>query len=143
MIIQVVHGSCCSRAAGWSPPFVLAVFAIGVGNRKALFVVRVETVVRIFLLSLVFIIFVVVLIVILISRIVIILVVQVIFVLFCKCLLVDLLAKLTNNVLLLKSVGHGQSRTPAGRLLNPFLGLVITGGKFVESSSFTAGVRSV
>lgn len=102
----MVHGSCCSRTAGWGPPLILAVFAIRVGNSKALLVIRVETIVRIVFLSLIFIFLIIVLIVILISRIIIILV-QVIFVLFCKCLLIDLLAKLTDNVLLLKSVGYG------------------------------------
>jgi hypothetical protein len=101
----VVHGSSCSRTAGRSPPFVLAVFAIRVGNCKAFLVIRVETVVRIVFLSLIDIIFILVLVVIVISRIVIILVVQVIFILFLKGLLIDLLAKLTDNVLLLKSVG--------------------------------------
>jgi hypothetical protein len=105
VIIQVVHGSSCSRTAGRSPPFVLAVFAIRVGNCKAFLVIRVETVVRIVFLGLVDIIFILVLVIIVISRIVIILVVQVIFILFLKCLLIDLLAKLTDNVLLLKSVG--------------------------------------
>jgi hypothetical protein len=138
----VVHRGCCSRATCWSPPFVLAVFALGVGNSKALLVVRVETIVRIVFLNLVDILFIVVLIVIIIfiSRIVIILVVQVIFVFFLKCLLIDLLAKLTDDVLLLKSVGDGQPRTPASRFLDPFLGLVIAGGEFVESSSFSARV---
>ena len=140
MIIQVVHGSCCSRTAGWGPPLILAVFAIRIGNSKALFVIRVETIVRIVFLRLVFLL--IVLIVILVSRIII-LVVQVIFVLFCKCLLVDLFAKLTDDVLLLKSVGHGEPRTPASRLLDPFLGLIVAGGKFVESSTFSAGVRSI
>ena len=55
MIVQVVHGSCCSRTAGWGPPLILAVFAIRVGNSKALLVIRVETIVRIVFLSLIFI----------------------------------------------------------------------------------------
>jgi hypothetical protein len=104
VIVQVVHRSCCSRTARGSPPFVLAVFAVGVGDRKAFLVVRVETIIRVVFLSLVNVLIVLVL-VIFIGRIVVLIIVQIIFVLFLECLLVDLFAKLTDDVLLLKSVG--------------------------------------
>jgi len=97
----MVHGSRGGRTACWSPPFVLAVLTVGIGNSKSLLIVGMETIVRVLFLNFINI----VILVVIIDRII--LIVQVIFVLFLKCLLIDLLAKLTNDVLLLKSVGDG------------------------------------
>jgi hypothetical protein len=49
---------------------------------------------------------------------------------------IDLFAQLTNDIFLLKSVADCQSRTPTCGFLNPLLGFIITGGKFMEAGAF-------
>jgi hypothetical protein len=70
-------------------------------------------------------------------------VVQIILVLFLKSFFIDLFAELTDDVFLLKSVTDCQSRTPTCGFLNPLLGLIITGGEFMEAGAFSTRVGSI
>jgi hypothetical protein len=141
-MVEVIHGSCCSRATSRRPPLILAIFSIRVGYGKAFFVVRVEPIVGIVLqLVGIQIVILVIFVLVLISQVV--GVVQIILIFFLKSFFVDFLAELADDVLLLKCVTDCQPRTPTCGFLNPLLRLIIAGGKFMKASAFATRVGSI
>jgi hypothetical protein len=65
-MVEVVHRSCCSRAASRRPPLILAIFSIRIGHSEAFFIVGMKSIVRIVVLQLIVIQIVILLVVVLI-----------------------------------------------------------------------------